>query len=197
MVIKPGRKSNWVRHHILCGKLHLGQTSSAEGFLLLSIHLSTAFIKVTFFFQAGNALTKELLRRLNDSGKIYLIPVTISNRHIIRFVVTSQFTTADDILRDWTVISETAAVLLAETRALNDTLPPESVEDAVVGGQEKNALATKCQNGAAAKLEKGGMEPWTDKAQKQPRNPVHAPSCNSELPTAGPKPAVENAALDK
>lgn len=168
-------------------------------------------------------MTKELLRRLTHSGKIYLIPVTIRNKHIIRFVVTSQFTTADDILRDWTIISETAAALLAEPRAPNETLPPESVKDAVVGGQAKTAVATKHRNGAAAKLGKGEMELWIDKAQKQPRKAVHSPSCNSEplpytcfetknghereekarlngaaaVPTAGPKPAVENADLVK
>lgn len=42
LVIKPGRKSNWVRHHILCAKLHLGLNSSADGFLLLSNHVSTS-----------------------------------------------------------------------------------------------------------------------------------------------------------
>lgn len=172
--------------------------------------LAAALMKVIFLFQAGNALTKELLRRLTHSGKIYLIPVTIRNKHIIRFVVTSQFTTADDILRDWTIISETAAALLAETRAPNDTLPPESVKDALVGGQEKTALAAKCHNGAAAKLEKGEMELWIDKAQKQPRKLMHSLSCNSEPlpyatrlngaaaePTTGPKPAVENPDLVK
>lgn len=178
-----------------------------------------ALIKVIFLFQAGNALTKELLRRLTHSKQIYIIPVTIRNKYIIRFVVTSQFTTADDILRDWTIISETAAALLAETRALDDTLPPESVKDAVVGGQEKTALATKSTmsyNETAAKLGKGEIELWIDKSLRQPGKPMHSPSCNSKplpytcfetkngheyeeraspngaaaVPTAGPKPAV-------
>lgn len=177
--------------------------------------LAAALIKVIFLFQAGNALTKELLRRLTHSGKIYLIPVTIRNKYIIRFTVTSQFTTADDILRDWTIISETAAALLAETAAPDATLPPESVKDAVGGGEEKTVVASKSHNGAAAGLEKSEMELWIDKAQKQPVKPVHAPSGNSQplpyscfetqnghvheekataaVPTAEPKSAVENA----
>lgn len=199
------------------GQLHLGLNRSSEGFLLLSIHV------FFFYFQAGNALTKELLRRLTHSGKIYLIPVTIRNKHIIRFVVTSQFTTADDILRDWAIISETAAALLAETRAPDNTLPPESGKVAVVGGPEKPAVATKHHNGAAAKLEKGEMELWIDKAQKQPRKAVRSLSCNGEplpntcfetkngheceekarlsgaaaVPATGPKPAAQNADLVK
>lgn len=161
-------------------------------------------------------MTKELLRRLTHSGKIYLIPVTIRNKHGIRFAVTSQYTTADDILRDWTVISETAAALLAETTALKETHPSGSGKDAV---QEKAISAARCDNGDAAELEKGEVELWIDK--KQTRKSVDSPSCNSEplvytcsgpdnghecedkprlnsaaaVPTAGPKPGVGDADL--
>lgn len=163
-------------------------------------------------------MTKELLRRLTHSGKIYLIPVTIRNKHGIRFVVTSQYTTADDILRDWSVISKTAAALLAETTALKETHPSGSGKDA---GQEKAISATRCDNRDAAELEKGEMELWINKAQEQSRKPVNSPNCNSEplvytcfgpenghecedkprlnsaaaVPTAGPKPGVENSDL--
>lgn len=138
--------------------------------------LAAAVIEAIFIFQAGNALTKELLRRLTHSGKIFLIPVNIHNKHIIRFTVTSQFTTADDIHRDWGVISETAAALLAETRAPNGTHPPEWGKDAPLGGQEKTDSAARCNNGVAAKLEKGKVELWIDKAQK----PVRALGCDKE-----------------
>lgn len=142
--------------------------------------LAAALLKVLFYVQAGNYLTKELLRRLTHSGKIYLIPVTIRNKYIIRFTVTSQFTTAEDILRDWAIISETAAALLAEARPPGDTLSPKSVKDAVVGGEETTVMATTFHNGAAAGLEKGEVELWIDKTQKQAGTPMHAPSCNSE-----------------
>lgn len=146
-------------------------------------------------------MTKELLRRLTHSGKIYLIPVTIRNKYIIRFVVTSQFTTADDILRDWTVISQTAAVLLAETTAGKDAVP-----------------TARSDNGNAAELEKVEMELWIDKAQKQSGKSKNPPKCNSgplvytcfdsknghecdekprlngavAAPKAGPKPGIKN-----
>uniref|UniRef100_A0A3Q3X8F1 Histidine decarboxylase n=1 Tax=Mola mola TaxID=94237 RepID=A0A3Q3X8F1_MOLML len=66
-------------------------------------------------FWGGNTLTQELLRRLTQLGSLYLCPANIHNKFIIRYVVTSQFTTADDILRDWGVISKTTSTLLAET----------------------------------------------------------------------------------
>lgn len=125
-------------------------------------------------------MTKELLRRLTHSGKIYLIPVTIRNKHIIRFVVTSQFTTADDILRDWTVISQTAAVLLAETTAPKETHPSEAGKDAVLEGQENSISAARSDNGDAAELEKVEMELWIDKAQKKSGKSKKPPNCNSE-----------------
>uniref|UniRef100_I3IUF7 Histidine decarboxylase n=1 Tax=Oreochromis niloticus TaxID=8128 RepID=I3IUF7_ORENI len=62
-----------------------------------------------------------LLRRLTRSGTMYLIPADIYTKRIIRFTVTSQYTTADDILRDWGIICKTASTLLAETQALNYT----------------------------------------------------------------------------
>lgn len=161
-------------------------------------------------------MTKELLRRLTHSGKIYLIPVTIRNKHGIRFTVTSQYTTADDILRDWTVISETAAALLAETTALKEPHPTASGNDA---GQEKAVSAARGDNGDASELEKGELEHWIDK--KQSKKSVNSLNCNSEplvytcfgpdngrecedkprlnsaaaVLTAGPKPGVADADL--
>uniref|UniRef100_A0A672H0S9 Histidine decarboxylase n=1 Tax=Salarias fasciatus TaxID=181472 RepID=A0A672H0S9_SALFA len=74
-----------------------------------------------FYLFFRNASTQELLRRLTRSGTMYLIPAEIHNKCIIRFTVTSQFTTADDIRKDWNIISKTAAALLAETDSLNNT----------------------------------------------------------------------------
>lgn len=139
--------------------------------------MAAALIEVVFLLQAGNAPTKELLRRLTHSGKIYLIPVNIRNKHIIRFVVTSQFTTAEDILRDWTVISETAAALLAEAAAPNNAHPPESGKNGVLGDQGKQVSVSRCDKGDGAGLKKE-TERRHDNALKQCRT-----HCSSEPPT--------------
>uniref|UniRef100_A0A667WEX2 Histidine decarboxylase n=1 Tax=Myripristis murdjan TaxID=586833 RepID=A0A667WEX2_9TELE len=70
--------------------------------------------------QEGNDLTQELLRRLTRSGTMYLIPADLHTKRIIRFTVTSQFTTSDDILKDWGIISKMAANLLAEMSKVSD-----------------------------------------------------------------------------
>ncbi|XP_049573577.1 histidine decarboxylase isoform X2 [Syngnathus scovelli] len=72
---------------------------------------------VVFCLKEGNASTQELLRRLTRCGALYLIPAEIHGQRIIRFVVTSQHTTAEDIRRDWSIISKMACDLLADSRA--------------------------------------------------------------------------------
>eukprot|EP00063_Salmo_salar_P067333 XP_014042168.1 PREDICTED: nuclear envelope pore membrane protein POM 121-like [Salmo salar] len=69
---------------------------------------------VVFCLKEGNALTQELLRRLTRSGTMYLVPADIDRKRIIRFTVTSQLTTSEDIIRDWNIIRKMAADLLAE-----------------------------------------------------------------------------------
>uniref|UniRef100_UPI00398EC96E histidine decarboxylase n=1 Tax=Pristiophorus japonicus TaxID=55135 RepID=UPI00398EC96E len=67
---------------------------------------------VTFRLRGANSMTEELLRDLTQSGSMYLVPATIRETFIIRFTVTSQFTLPEDILRDWTVIQQSAVKIL-------------------------------------------------------------------------------------
>lgn len=76
-------------------------------------------LKVFVFLQEGNVLTRELFRRVNQTGRIHVSPGEIHGKFIIRFVVTAWWTTKDDILQAWDIISETASTLLAERPALN------------------------------------------------------------------------------
>ncbi|XP_047437670.1 histidine decarboxylase [Mugil cephalus] len=139
---------------------------------------------VVFCLKAGNALTQELLRRLTRSGTMYLIPADIHTKRIIRFTVTSQFTTADDILKDWGTISKTASTLLAETQALNDSDQLKPGDDEVMGDEENHvanpdAKANEKED-AASKLDKAQVELWIDKAWNRSRRPMRSLSCNSE-----------------
>uniref|UniRef100_A0A8D2Q8K3 Histidine decarboxylase n=1 Tax=Varanus komodoensis TaxID=61221 RepID=A0A8D2Q8K3_VARKO len=47
-----------------------------------------------------NWMTEKVLKDLNKSGKLFVIPATIQEKFIIRFTVTSQFTTREDIQRN-------------------------------------------------------------------------------------------------
>uniref|UniRef100_A0A8D3DRB7 Histidine decarboxylase n=1 Tax=Scophthalmus maximus TaxID=52904 RepID=A0A8D3DRB7_SCOMX len=131
-----------------------------------------------------NALTQELLRRLTRSGTMYLIPADIHTKRIIRFTVTSQFTTADDILKDWGTISKMASTLLAETRGRNNADQPISGEDEVIGAgadQDPDSdTRSDEKEDAASGQDKAQVELWIDKAWIRPRRTMRSLSCNSE-----------------
>nr|XP_034351505.1 histidine decarboxylase isoform X2 [Arvicanthis niloticus] len=69
---------------------------------------------VVFRLKGPNCLTESVLKEIAKSGQLFLIPATIQDKLIIRFTVTSQFTTKDDILRDWNLIREAANLVLSQ-----------------------------------------------------------------------------------
>lgn len=171
-------------------------------FSLISSKKTKNKSQVTFIFfslfQGGNALTQELLRRLTRSGTMYLIPADIHDKHIIRFTVTSQFTTAEDILRDWRAISKTASTLLAEAQALNEAEQPKPGKDEVADQSRDHYSAGGCdkREEAVFKRDKAEEELWIDKAWNESRRPMRSLSCSSEpLPCAytGLNPGLQDA----
>lgn len=113
---------------------------------------------------------------------MYLIPAEIHNKCIIRFTVTSQFTTADDILKDWNVISKTAAALLAETEGLNNAEEPKLGEDEVMTAEETLDSDSRSdeKEDTVASLDKVQVDLWIDKAWNPSRRPMRSLSCNSD-----------------
>ncbi|XP_071788989.1 aromatic-L-amino-acid decarboxylase-like isoform X1 [Asterias amurensis] len=77
---------------------------------------------VVFRLKGKNFLTEELLRRLNGSGKLYVVPAAINNLYVIRFTVTSLSTTMDDILNDWRLICTTGKAVLRSVSPLRRRL---------------------------------------------------------------------------
>ncbi|XP_059714408.1 histidine decarboxylase [Haemorhous mexicanus] len=74
---------------------------------------------VVFRLKGPNWLTEKLLKELSSSGRLFLIPATIQDKFIIRFTVTSQFTTREDILQDWSIIQHTAAQIISQNYGLH------------------------------------------------------------------------------
>lgn len=74
---------------------------------------------VVFRLKGPNWLTEKLLKELSSSGRLFLIPATIHDKFIIRFTVTSQFTTREDILQDWSIIQHTAAQIISQSYSLH------------------------------------------------------------------------------
>ncbi|XP_003784395.1 histidine decarboxylase isoform X2 [Otolemur garnettii] len=69
---------------------------------------------VVFRLKGPNCLTESVLKEIAKAGHVFLIPATVQDKLIIRFTVTSQFTTRDDILRDWKLIRDAATLVLSQ-----------------------------------------------------------------------------------
>ncbi|XP_040458048.1 histidine decarboxylase isoform X2 [Falco naumanni] len=74
---------------------------------------------VVFRLKGPNWLTEKLLKELSSSGRLFLVPATVRDKFIIRFTVTSQFTTREDILQDWNIIQHTAAQIVSQNYGLH------------------------------------------------------------------------------
>lgn len=71
---------------------------------------------VVFRLVGENELTERLLKRMNSRGKVHCVPAALKNKYVIRFTVTSQYTTTDDILKDWAEIKGIAADVLFQAK---------------------------------------------------------------------------------
>ncbi|XP_075923119.1 histidine decarboxylase-like isoform X4 [Petromyzon marinus] len=84
-----------------------------------------------------NELTETLLRRLNQSQQLFVAPAMAGDKFIIRFAITSQFTTEADVLRDWRLVLQAATDLLQGSAAKDDA---SGMEICIVGREEETAL---------------------------------------------------------
>lgn len=115
---------------------------------------------------------------------MYLIPADIRNKYIIRFTVTSQFTTPEDVLSDWSTISKTAATLVAERQTLAESEQPNPSGTGEVEESEENldlisAGGDKSEETALAQ-DKAEVELWIDKVWNEPRKQMRSLSCSAE-----------------
>ncbi|XP_016362245.1 histidine decarboxylase [Sinocyclocheilus anshuiensis] len=125
---------------------------------------------VVFCLRAGNGATQELLRKLTKSGQMFLIPAAIGNKLIIRFAVTSQFTSAQDIQRDWSLIRQTAREV---QRSCALTRQPSVISDESCEENEDE-------------LSRMRLEPMIDErlVRQGQRRATRSLSCSAELPPA-------------
>lgn len=78
--------------------------------------------------QGDNIHTERLLKRLNSSGRLHMVPASFKGKYVIRFTVTSQYTTEADIQRDWSIIQTTAKIILSEENGVLE-VEDEETED--------------------------------------------------------------------
>ncbi|XP_025421978.1 histidine decarboxylase [Sipha flava] len=72
---------------------------------------------VVFRLCGENHLTERLLKRLNSRGRIHCVPASLKGKYVIRFTVTSQYTTISDITRDWAEIKATATEIINDEKS--------------------------------------------------------------------------------
>nr|BAQ94593.1 histidine decarboxylase [Ambigolimax valentianus] len=84
---------------------------------------------IVFRIAGANELTENLLKRLNKQGLIHMVPASLKGKYVIRFTVTSQFTTEADIDRDWKLITDMAAVVLEDSLGEEDISVEENDEE--------------------------------------------------------------------
>lgn len=77
---------------------------------------------VVFRLRGENSLTEKLLKRMNSRGHVHCVPAALKDKYVIRFTVTSQNTTNEDILKDWKEIRTVATEILEEIGE-NATMP--------------------------------------------------------------------------
>ncbi|VDI74577.1 histidine decarboxylase [Mytilus galloprovincialis] len=70
--------------------------------------------------QGENELNEFLLKRLNRSEKVHMVPALLRGKYVIRFTVTSQYTEDCDIERDWKIISATATKVLHDDESTDE-----------------------------------------------------------------------------
>ena len=88
-------------------------------------------------------MTQVLLRAINMSGKLHMVPAVINDDYVIRFAVCSASAADDDILYAWKVITETTSMLESQSASF-DLHRPEEVGSALKTMQP--VVVTKSQN---------------------------------------------------
>ncbi|XP_075923157.1 histidine decarboxylase-like isoform X2 [Petromyzon marinus] len=67
---------------------------------------------VVFRLQGPNEMTEKLLKKLNASGQLFVASAMAGDKFVIRFTITSQFTTEADLLQDWSLVLQAVSGLL-------------------------------------------------------------------------------------
>uniref|UniRef100_A0A1I8F588 Cadherin domain-containing protein n=1 Tax=Macrostomum lignano TaxID=282301 RepID=A0A1I8F588_9PLAT len=152
----------YIRNHCMLAKLFESQVKRDNRFELVGqVH----FGLVCFRWKDSNALTQYLIRQINDSGKLHMIPATVKGQYIIRFALCSEHAKEEDVFYAWNVIKTHADEISTTIKTLNmwtkqafrnsitkevDIEQEEDVGDAGEGGDGGEESGTKQDSSAAA-----------------------------------------------
>ncbi|XP_013419956.1 aromatic-L-amino-acid decarboxylase-like [Lingula anatina] len=71
---------------------------------------------VCFRLKGANDINEQLLQRINQDGRIHLVPSKIGNTYFLRFAVCAPYAESKDVQFAWTVLTELATELLKEKK---------------------------------------------------------------------------------
>ncbi|KAJ1527822.1 hypothetical protein ONE63_007767 [Megalurothrips usitatus] len=101
----------YIRHHIKLAKIFEAKVLKDPRFEVCN---EVKLGLVCFRLRGSDQLNMKLLSSINASGRLHMVPATVLDKYIIRFCVTAQNATEEDVDHAWAVITEVAAGLLGE-----------------------------------------------------------------------------------
>ncbi|KAL3862000.1 hypothetical protein ACJMK2_008006 [Sinanodonta woodiana] len=151
---------NYIRQHVRLAKVFKSYVDNDSRFETMG---PTKMGLVCFRLKGPNALTQKLLRMINESGKLHMVPALLNEYYIIRFAVCAENAVDEDIKYAWDIVSEMTEELMEMRQSLTDNKieePPSSDEidkeveendevfsgfdDEIIFDQQRNNLSRAC-----------------------------------------------------
>ncbi|XP_014774406.1 aromatic-L-amino-acid decarboxylase [Octopus bimaculoides] len=101
---------HYIREHVRLAKLFESKVLEEDRFEVLG---EVIMGLVCFRLKGPNTLTQKLLRQINESGRLHMVPALLNEHYIIRFAICAQNADDSDIIYAWQTISKIADELLA------------------------------------------------------------------------------------
>lgn len=117
----------YIRNHIKLAKLFENMVKQDKRFEVRNeVHLGL----VCFRLKRCDLINRELLARINHSGRFHMTPAMVRGRYIIRFCVTYEYATEEHIINAWEQIKSFANQVLIddkENKKAPAPIPPTRV----------------------------------------------------------------------
>ncbi|XP_074661567.1 aromatic-L-amino-acid decarboxylase-like [Tubulanus polymorphus] len=124
---------------------------------------------VVFRLKGDNQLTELLLKKINKTGQVHMVPAALKGKYVIRFTVTSQDTTQDDIARDWAIIRDATNAMMGKRAPPDNSLSEKQVEQTTTTTMPATPRQTICKNPLDMKKSEFGLSLILSNVPMSPR----------------------------
>ncbi|XP_053378722.1 aromatic-L-amino-acid decarboxylase-like [Mercenaria mercenaria] len=153
---------NYIRRHVKLAKLFEEHVRNNDLFEVVG-KVTTGL--VCFRLKGPNALTQRLLKNINESRRIHMVPALVNENYVIRFAVCAESATDDDIKYAWHEIVNAAEDLmsskhelekmnvfekfesceLSETESEDEVFDQELFDPELIFDQQRSTLKRACE----------------------------------------------------